>query len=74
MLTMDDRFAAQVPPHWLPYFAVEDVDTTVAAAARAGASVQTKPISVPDGPRIAVLKDPQGAVFGVYTEGPEAED
>ncbi|MEU6318753.1 VOC family protein [Streptomyces sp. NPDC047009] len=74
MLTMDDRFAAEVPPHWLPYFAVEDVDTTVSAATRAGASVQTKPISVPDGPRIAVLKDPQGAVFGVYTEGPEAED
>ncbi|MCW7941561.1 hydroxylase [Streptomyces hygroscopicus] len=66
MLTMGDRFPPEVPSHWLPYFAVEDVDAATAAATRAGASVLMDPTSVPDGPRIAVLKDPQGAVFGVY--------
>lgn len=30
-----------------------------------------EPTSVPDGPRIAVLKDPQGAVFGIYVAGQE---
>jgi predicted enzyme related to lactoylglutathione lyase len=30
-----------------------------------------EPASVPDGPRIAVLRDPQGAAFGVHRAGEE---
>ncbi|MFC3571901.1 VOC family protein [Streptomyces yaanensis] len=71
MLTMGDRFPPEVPSHWLPYFAVEDVDATASASTQAGASVLMEPTSVPDGPRIAVLKDPQGAVFGIYVAGQE---
>jgi uncharacterized protein len=56
-----------IPPHWKPYFAVEDVDASAAAAAAAGASVLMPPDDVPDGgPRICVLQDPQGAPFGIY--------
>ncbi|MFF6996680.1 VOC family protein [Streptomyces sp. NPDC008313] len=66
MLTMDEKFPHEVPPHWLPYFAVEDVDATANAAAGAGGSSLMEPTSVPDGPRIAVLRDPQKAVFGIY--------
>ncbi|GKQ39332.1 VOC family protein [Streptomyces sp. A012304] len=66
MITMDDKFPHEVPPHWLPYFAVEDVDATTARATGAGGAALMEPTSVPDGPRIAVLRDPQGAVFGVY--------
>ncbi|MEV6738797.1 VOC family protein [Streptomyces sp. NPDC051104] len=71
MVTMGDRFPPEVPSHWLPYFAVEDVDATVQVATQAGAGVLMEPTSVPDGPRIAVLKDPQGAVFGIYVAGQE---
>jgi predicted enzyme related to lactoylglutathione lyase len=60
-----------VPPHWLPYFAVEDVDATANAAVGAGGSILMEPTSVPDGPRIAVLRDPQGAFFGVHVAGEE---
>ena len=35
-------------------------------ADRAGGTVLMEPTVVPDGPRIAVLRDPQEAVFGVY--------
>jgi hypothetical protein len=73
MLTMGDRFPPEVPSHWLPYFAVEDVDATASAATQAGASILMEPTSVPDGPRIAVLKDPQGAVFGIYLAGQEGQ-
>ncbi|MFD5588641.1 VOC family protein [Streptomyces sp. NPDC127063] len=66
MTTMDEKFPPEVPPHWLPYFAVADVDTTAADAAGAGGDVLMPPTSVPDGPRLAVLRDPQGAMFGVY--------
>jgi predicted enzyme related to lactoylglutathione lyase len=71
MVTMDEKFPPEVPSHWLPYFAVEDVDTTAGAAAEAGGTILMEPMSVPDGPRIAVLRDPQGAMFGVYVPGEE---
>jgi hypothetical protein len=71
MLTMDDKFPPEVPPHWLPYFAVTDVDSTAATATGAGGTLLMEPTSVPDGPRIAVLRDPQGAAFGVYLAGGE---
>ncbi|ANB04988.1 hydroxylase [Streptomyces ambofaciens] len=71
MVTMDDKFPHKVPAHWLPYFAVADVDTAAAGATGAGGTVLMLPTSVPDGPRIAVLRDPQGAMFGVYRAGHE---
>jgi uncharacterized protein len=71
MVTMDDKFPHEVPAHWLPYFAVSDVDITAARATQAGGTVLMEPTSVPDGPRIAVLRDPQNAVFGVYRAGDE---
>ncbi|WP_159765831.1 VOC family protein [Streptomyces sp. HM190] len=66
MVTMDETFPHEVPSHWLSYFAVEDVDDTARIAVDAGGTVLTEPTTVPDGPRIAVLRDPQGALFGVY--------
>ncbi|ELS51277.1 VOC family protein [Streptomyces viridochromogenes] len=71
MVTMDDKFPHEVPAHWLPYFAVVDVDLTAADATEAGGTVLMEPTSVPDGPRIAVLRDPQGAMFGVYRAADE---
>ncbi|MFI9803887.1 VOC family protein [Streptomyces sp. NPDC052301] len=71
MADMGERFPPEVPPHWLPYFAVDDVDATAEAAARAGGAVVLAPVSVPDGPRIALLRDPQGAAFGVHRAGEE---
>ncbi|MFF8730566.1 VOC family protein [Streptomyces sp. NPDC015171] len=71
MADMADRFPPEVPPHWLPYFAVDDVDATAQVARRAGGAVLLAPTTVPDGPRIAVLRDPQGAAFGVHRAGAE---
>ncbi|MFJ6135070.1 VOC family protein [Kitasatospora sp. NPDC092286] len=71
MMAMDENFPPQLPPYWLPYFAVADVDGTAFRAGSLGADVLMPPTSVPDGPRIAVLRDPVGAVFGVYPAGTE---
>jgi uncharacterized protein len=54
-----------VPAHWLPYVLVEDVDATVAQTVKLGGTVCNAGINVPEVGRIAVLKDPQGAVFGI---------
>lgn len=53
-----------IPPHWMPYFEVDDCDATAAAAKDAGGSVSVPPFDLPYG-RIAVLTDPFGAVFSV---------
>jgi predicted enzyme related to lactoylglutathione lyase len=53
-----------IPPNWGVYFAVDDTDATVATATKGGASVIMEPNDIPPG-RMAVLTDPQGAVFSV---------
>lgn len=69
---MGDRFSPEVPAHWMPYFAVADVDATAQVAQQAGGTVVMAPMDIPDGPRIAVLRDPQGAAFGVHRTGQES--
>jgi predicted enzyme related to lactoylglutathione lyase len=71
MMTMDEKFPPEVSPHWLPYFAVTDVAATAATATEAGGTVLMEPTSIADVRRIAVLRDPQGAVFGVYADAGE---
>jgi len=64
MARPDDVTVQGVPPHWMPYFEVEDCDATVAAAKEAGGTMSVAPFDLPYG-RIAVLTDPFGAVFSV---------
>ncbi|MFE0515974.1 VOC family protein [Streptomyces sp. NPDC058964] len=71
MADMGDRFPPEVPPHWMPYFAVADVDATTQVAIEADGSVLVEPTSMGSVRRIAVLRDPQGAAFGVYAAGEE---
>ncbi|MFC9248649.1 VOC family protein [Streptomyces sp. NPDC057136] len=66
MMAMDEKFEPEVSPYWLPYFVVTDVDATAATALSAGGDLLLPPTSIPDGPRIAVLRDPQGAAFGIH--------
>lgn len=52
------------PSHWLVYFAVDDPDATVDALVRAGGKALEPPYDMVAG-RMAVVRDPQGAVFAV---------
>jgi predicted enzyme related to lactoylglutathione lyase len=52
------------PNHWHVYFDVDDADATAAKAAELGGSILAEPFDTPVG-RIAVLQDPQGAVFSI---------
>ncbi|MGW4380165.1 VOC family protein [Kitasatospora sp. NPDC004531] len=71
MMDMADQFPAEVPPYWMPYFAVADVDLSAERAALLGATVTLPPTDVPEGPRLAVLRDPQDAIFGIHVAYPE---
>jgi len=59
------RSMESIPPHWLSYVTVGDVDATVNKAGEAGGQAIMPPFDVPTVGRIAVLQDPQGAALGV---------
>lgn len=59
--------AQGVPPHWLTYFSVADVDAAVAIAARSGAGVLMPAEDTGFG-RIAVLTDPFGATLALHND------
>lgn len=54
------------PPAWLTYLSTNDADATAATATEAGGTVLAPPFEVMGLGRMAVLADPQGAVFGVW--------
>ncbi|WP_327069423.1 VOC family protein [Kitasatospora sp. NBC_01250] len=62
-------FPPGTPPHWATYFAVDDADSVVDAAVRAGATLLAPATDTPVG-RIAGLKDPQGGAFNVIKPQP----
>jgi uncharacterized protein len=55
----------EVPPFWMPYFAVEDCDATSSKAASLGGMVLMGCLDIDHVGRFSVLNDPQGAVFAV---------
>jgi predicted enzyme related to lactoylglutathione lyase len=61
------------PSHWIVYFAVEDVDASIAAAVERGGTSLAPAEDTPYG-RMGGLTDPWGALFWVLQlpEGPEA--
>jgi len=60
---------ANVPPHWLPYVAVDDVDASAKKAVSLGGKVLGQPMDIPEVGRFAVVADPQGATFALYKSG-----
>jgi len=54
-----------MPSHWLPYFAVTDVDASTAKAVSLGGKTHMPPTDIPDTGRFSVVADPQGAAFAL---------
>jgi len=52
-----------IRPHWISYVSVASADDTAVKAKAAGGAVVKEPFDVPATGRMAVLKDPAGAVF-----------
>ena len=55
---------AQMPAHWLVYFAVADTDAAVATVGQQGGKVVVPAMDIEPG-RFSILTDPQGAAFAV---------
>jgi predicted enzyme related to lactoylglutathione lyase len=62
---------AGVPPVWLVYFKVPDLDESIGLVTAGGGALLQEPRTA-GGVRFVVARDPAGAAFALYEEGSEA--
>ena len=65
--------AQGVPPHWMSYIAVEDVDASAKRAEELGGTIRMPPTDLPGIGRFAILTDPVGATIALL-KGSNAPD
>ena len=59
---------AQVPPHWMIYFRVPDINKAVERIKVNGGTILNGPMEVPGGDQVLNAKDPQGAAFSLHAK------
>ncbi|MCC7463232.1 MAG: VOC family protein [Gammaproteobacteria bacterium] len=67
MALPEEARAAGAPPCWMAYVGTPDLDATIAHASGLGGRVLKGATEIEGAGRYAVLADPQGASFGIYT-------
>jgi hypothetical protein len=55
-----------VPPNWLGYIAVSDVDGTTAKVKELGGKVVMEPMDMPKVGKFSIVQDPTGATFALF--------
>jgi predicted enzyme related to lactoylglutathione lyase len=58
------------PVGWLAYISVADIDAAASQLKSLGGTVIKPPATIPDGGRFAIVTDPQGAMFCLFSPGP----
>jgi uncharacterized protein len=58
-----------IPPHWLSYISVANVDETAKKVKSLGGQILTEPFDVFQLGRMAPVQDPQGAAFALWQPG-----
>ena len=64
------------PPNWMMYVGTPNVNDTAVRIAQLGGRVLKQPEDIPNTGRFAVVQDPYGVTFGIYTPktpGPDKE-
>ena len=61
-----EQKAHGIPPHWMSYVAVASADDAAKKAASLGGTVMADAFDVMDVGRMAIVRDPQGAIFCVW--------
>ena len=63
----EEACKAGARPSWIGYIAVDNVDTYAKRVTEAGGSIHRPPADIPNIGRFAVVADPQGAAFVLFT-------
>ncbi|MFI9270836.1 VOC family protein [Kitasatospora sp. NPDC052896] len=56
----------ELPVAWTTYFGTEDADRTAALVRDSGGTIAVGPLDLPGAGRVALVADPEGAVFGLW--------
>ncbi|MBN2447524.1 MAG: VOC family protein [Phycisphaerae bacterium] len=67
MMSMDDPQFRGIPPHWMPYIAVANVDQSAVRCKELGGKVKMSPTDIPNIGRFCVIEDPTGAVISLFS-------
>ena len=70
MMPMVAEMPKEVPSYWMPYFQVADADASAAKVKALGGKVMVPASDIPNTGRFAIVSDPQGAMFAVFTFTP----
>lgn len=62
----EDMRAQNVPPHWLSYVSVDDLEASVEKASTHGGTILAPPFDVMESGRMALVQDPTGASFALW--------
>jgi predicted enzyme related to lactoylglutathione lyase len=65
LMGMPEGAPAGMPPQWGSYVTVDKVEPVLARCSELGGSTLVPPMDVPGVGRMAVLRDPQGAVLSI---------
>lgn len=55
-----------IPPHWMPYITVENVDDRAKRCVELGGQIKHPPTDIPNVGRFCVIADPTGAVISLF--------
>jgi len=64
-----EQISRGVPPHWMLYVSVANVDASTKRATDLGGKVHAPPFDVMDIGRMSVIEDPSGAIFALWQPG-----
>lgn len=67
MMKMEGPAWDGIPPHWMAYIVVPDVDASAAKVEELGGKVCVPPFDIPTVGRICVINDPTGATVSLLT-------
>ena len=70
----EEARAMGLPPSWLGYVAVDDVDASAGHARRLGGTVHVEPRDIPEVGRFSVVADPQGAMLALFKSASPGQD
>ncbi|MGD8453091.1 MAG: VOC family protein [Phycisphaerae bacterium] len=66
MMQMSGPQFEGLPPHWMPYIAVKDIDDCAKRCTALGGSIRVPPTDIPNVGRFCVIADPTGAVISLF--------
>jgi predicted enzyme related to lactoylglutathione lyase len=66
MMAMPDEVPQEVPPHWMTYIAVDDIDALANRVNELGGMIHVPPTDIPNIGRFCVIQDPTGGVISLF--------